>query len=134
MLRDILMIVMALGGIGMIVIFTYGAHKYGEVLREERKARAAALASAGETLPSDFALGRQRLGEISPGLRIYVVANLLLTPLAVLALVLGLATDSHAAIVTGAVLIGLWLIDTALVMPVVLARANRAERRRAQDA
>jgi hypothetical protein len=106
MLRDLLMVVMALGAIGMLVIFAYAAHKHNEVLRKQREAREAALPAKGESPPSRLSLFRHRLGEVSPGLRIYGVVSLLLLPLAVPAFAVGLAGESQAAIVVGAYSLG----------------------------
>lgn len=63
-------------------------------------------------------------------MRAYALLRILPLPIAVPAFAIGFASDSGAAIVTGFVLAGLWLVDTALIMPLVLARYNRAERRR----
>ena len=63
-------------------------------------------------------------------MRVYGLLRILPLPLAVPMFAIGLGSDSRAALIAGFVLLGVWLVDTALVMPLVLARENRARRLR----
>ena len=69
-----------------------------------------------------------REAEISPVMRAYVLLRIIPLPLAVPTFAIGLSSDSRAAIVAGFVLLGVWLVDTAIVMPFVLARKSRTRR------
>ena len=117
MAREALMIVTALGAVGMLVIFAYAVHKYGEASRRQRAAKSVSRKKQDEAEPG-----------VSPRLRAYALLRILPLPLAVPTFAVGLG-GSHAAMVAGFVLVGLWLIDTALIMPMVLARESRAKRR-----
>jgi hypothetical protein len=61
MLRDILMVVMVVGAVGMLVILAYAATKQSEALRRERAARNAALLARGVTPTNAVVLKRMAI-------------------------------------------------------------------------
>ena len=165
MARDALQIVMVVGAVGMLLIFGYAAHKYGEAMRQEREAAGegespmrGVTVSAGELLLLGFVsvvlcvalfefsgvaalvalllptailvwvrsrrarASAPRSAEVTEewrrlpvGYRVYMVLAFFPGPVGLV-----LVLSGHP--MPGFVLVGLWLLDMAIIRPVLLAR------------
>ena len=82
----------------------------------------------GQETERGWNLMRRRLGELSPARKAYALFQLTLPVGPVLAII-GASSGNRACLIIGLVLVGLFLIDTAIVFPILRAREDSKRRR-----